>query len=326
MEKLSFLIWRTVGKFLTYKDIMRILLVNKRIKEKIEGEIEDFFCIKPYYVYFEIQEGNIVTLNLKDFTSHVMEMPNQVFLSGSASIVVNECVFFSGGNDRALQIYSNQCFKYELLNSKMISLAGMQVKKGNHKLVQLNAGVLFSIGGRIKNKCLKLCEKYNILENKWSKAPCLTIRRESCSACSFNSYLLFAFGGIRQEKIINTIEKLDRTQHELKNWEQISLKLNLKIRETRNVLKVFNAGAIQICRDSILLFGGCRGGNSISDSLIFYPYLNQISSYPKMAVGGSFYQREVIFVKKNKIAAMDRFSTNVHMFNIDKECWRMKKI
>ena len=46
-----------------------------------------------------------------------------------------------------------------------------------------------------------------------------------------------------------------------------------------------------------------------------------------MSVECSFYQREVIFIKKeNKIAAMDRFSTNVHMFKMQRLCLIIKKI
>jgi len=176
--------------------------------------------------------------------------------------------------------------------------------------VTTDNNVIYAIGGYNHLKAISDCEKFIIRKNMWEFIPKLTKERSNTGVCLFNNKFLYCFGGYSNEGEDTSIERID--VEEKGQWEMVIVEENWSSRQ--------NPGVIQISKEQILIFGGKRENNTLTQSLIFSPKTNSFEEVEQMKNPDTFLGCKPLLFN-GKLHIFGCHENVVHTYNLKEEAW-----
>jgi len=313
-------------KDICIEDVKRVAAISEDIlKEGLLNSLNKIFSLPLLYILFN-KSDQLFTYNIatKEKPSYKLAgIPKSMHFD---SVLVKNFVYIIGGTNEEGKLPSNSTFEYEISVS-LKQKANMVKGRFGHKAISVVDSFIYALGGVINSflgtKYTNHCEKYDRFFNRWIEIKPLTENKGYMTACHFMERFIYVFGGFRDDLCLESsanIEMYD-TMVESDGWKFV--KFN---DEGSKWSPVSQGGAIQLNRNSLIIFGGrINKAKFSSDSYIYSIKDNTMKMIgSKIESSTSFYQRQVVLYKE-QVYAFDGDKSDLHVFNANEMKWILVK-
>jgi hypothetical protein len=205
--------------------------------------------------------------------------------------------------------------EYNESSNRLMQKIPMLKGKSDHAFIAISENTLYTLGGLGKRGITDFCERYSAVDRKWVPVAKLTQPRKWLTACSFNRNFIYTFGGVRDTDFVDSasspiVEKLN-VEYDTHGWVSIAI-------QGKGWTPLRNAGAFQISKNEILIFGGD------------YPEKNKtfiLNVDTKAMKPGKKMKKEEVFFCKTPALYFDsmyiigHMYCDIHEFEISKKNW-----
>ncbi len=242
-----------------------------------------------------------------------------------AAIQIGHLLYFTGGGEASAGVPGIAYFSemrsidfQEFIRPINNKLASMKIPRAYHTFVALSPASLYVIGGKNSTGLLRACEEYSVELRKWTDKASLNEAKKQASVTAFNNRYLYAFGGEFETplKVSSMIECLDCTQVTATKWLVIKLSAGADLWHARSL-----AGCYTIGPDTILVWGGNGGEESLKDTLAFNPKSNQFVAKEGLSSADMF-SSSMISCKYGSLWAVGVFEGMFYEFNLASQTWK----
>ena len=301
---------------------------DEYLKENLTRSFKRLFEVPVLHI-IPNRTNQIFTYNVatKDKAGHKIQeiIPANHF----DSLIIGNSAYIIGGMNEQKSILLPTTYQYEFMKEggKLIKRGNMIKGRFGHKVLAVGDSFIYAVGGVTSSflgtKYTNHCEKYDRDFDKWHEIKPMIECKGYMTACLFKDRFIYVFGGFRDDLCLDSsanIEMYD-TMIENEGWKLV--KFN---DEGSKWLPVSQAGAVQLGKNTILIFGGRVNKTKFSnDSYLYSAKDNTMKMLDcKIESSTTFYQRQVT-IYKDQVYTFDGDKNDLHVFDKSEVKWILIK-
>eukprot|EP00826_Nyctotherus_ovalis_P051253 TRINITY_DN6395_c0_g1_i9.p1 TRINITY_DN6395_c0_g1~~TRINITY_DN6395_c0_g1_i9.p1 ORF type:complete len:358 (-),score=99.58 TRINITY_DN6395_c0_g1_i9:161-1189(-) len=298
------------------------------LKETLQNSLNKVFSIPLLYITLN-KSNQIFTYNIATKKKTAHKLNDMIKSNHFDSVLIRNFIYITGGVTEEAKTPLAVTYQYELKDNdgNFMKKANMLKGRFGHKSISVIESFIYALGGVVSSflgtKYSNHCEKYDRFFDRWIEIKPLIESKGYMTACHLRERFIYVFGGFKDDLCLESsvnVEIYD-TMVESEGWKFV--KFN---DEGSKWLPVSQGGAIQLNRNSLIIFGGRINKTKFSSDSYLYSIKDKTMKMLECKIESSttFYQRQVVKYKEH-LYAFDGDKNDLHIFDPNEVKWILVK-